>query len=249
VNKEEYQNMFGLEDTHWWYLGQRDIVLHMLSKSGLDIEHSKISLLDAGCGTGGMLGYLRDSGSRTDAWGFDFSEDALAFCQQRDLDRLARGSVTDVPFASGSFDLIISFDVLCHKSIPDYMVALKEFRRLLKPGGRLLLRLPAYNWLRGSHDVEVHTIRRFSAPEIRQKLGQAGFRVERVTYANTILFPVAAGKRIAQMITGLGSSSDVQPVAPVINRALSGVLSLEAKILSKTDLPWGLSVYGLGRAP
>lgn len=248
MNKEEYEIMYQLEDTHWWYVGMRNIVFELLSKSRVDGRTDTTSILDAGCGTGGMLEHLCENGSGVDAWGFDASEEALAFCQQRGLSRLVMASVTDIPFAAASFDLVVSFDVLYHKNVKDDVASLKELRRLLKTGGQLLLRLPAYDWLRGSHDAAVHTRQRYTAPEVRHKMAQAGFRVERVTYANTILFPVAAAKRFAEMAFGLRSGSDVKPVSPLANRMLAGVLDIEARLLRKMDFPWGLSVYGLGRA-
>lgn len=246
MNREEYEIMYHLEDTHWWYVGMRGVVSQLLREHDVNSYPETMRVLDAGCGTGGTLQRLQGYAF---AAGIDACEEALELCRKRGLHELVQGSVAEMPFADGSFDLILSFDVLYHRKVKDDMAALKEFRRLLKPGGRLLVRLPAYNWLRGSHDEAVHTRQRYDAAEIRRKMSQAGFQVERVTYANTVLFPIAALKRLGEMAFGWGGGSDVKAVSPLVNRALAGVLGMEARLLSITSLPWGLSVFGLGRVP
>ena len=245
MNKEEYEIMYRLEDTHWWYVGMYGIVSKLLDKHVVRGSIDSLSILDAGCGTGGILQRFEGAGFIA---GVDACEEALEFCQKRGLRQLTLASVTDIPFADSSFDLILSFDVLYHMNVNDDVAALKEFRRLLKPGGHLLIRLPSYNWLRGSHDEAVHTRQRYDAAELRRKMQLAGFKVERITYANTVLFPVAAMKRLAEMSFGLRSGSDVKAVSPLVNGALSTVLRIEQSLISVTDLPWGLSVFGLGRA-
>ncbi|MCL5264812.1 MAG: class I SAM-dependent methyltransferase [Chloroflexi bacterium] len=242
MNKEEYEIMYRLEDTHWWYVGMRRIVFDFLKHIAKD---GQLSVLDAGCGTGGMLQHLRQYGT---AVGVDICQEALEFSQQRGLKRLVMASVGDLPFESASFDLIVSFDVLYHMAVEDDIAALKEFRRLLKPGGHVLLRLPACDWLRGSHDEAVHTRQRYSASDLREKMHQAGFTVKRLTYANSILFPAAALKRVCEMSFKLRGGSDVKEVSPIMNTALTAVLGIEAKALKLANLPWGLSVFALGKA-
>ena len=111
---------------------------------------------------------------------------------------LTCGSVDGLPFASHSFDLVTSFDVLYSRSVPDVHAALEEINRVLSPGGHLLLRLPAYDWLRGRHDEAVHTARQFTVKGIKGLLHCAGFTVLHSSYANTFLFPFALGKRLAE---------------------------------------------------
>lgn len=237
MNKEEYEIMYHLEDTHWWYVGMKRIVHNLLGK--LLSERSGLRILDAGCGTGGMLDYL---GSYGTVVGIDASPEAMVFSRERGGHRLVQASVTQLPFDDSSFDLIVSFDVLYHRAVLDDSQALKEFHRILKPNGHVLLRLPAFNWLRGSHDEAVHTKQRYRAPELRDKLTRAGFKVEKVTYANTILFPVAVAKRACEMAFQLHGGSDVKPTSPVINTVLTRVLGIEAALVDHVSLPWGLSV-------
>ena len=156
---EEYEVMFRAEDRHWWYRGMTAITRGILDRyvgrgNGLDI-------LDAGCGTGAVLDYLKDYGTAT---GIDFSPAALEFCSSRKLERICQASITDLPFPDATFDLITSFDVLSEAGPVKDEQSLDEFLRVLKPGGHVLLRLPAYAWLRGQHDEQVHTRRRYTRP-------------------------------------------------------------------------------------
>ncbi|NCP86684.1 MAG: hypothetical protein CO094_00785 [Anaerolineae bacterium CG_4_9_14_3_um_filter_57_17] len=144
----EYERMFQVETRHWWYLGMQTITRSLLNRFLAPTASRKI--LDAGCGTGAAMStYLAEYGNVT---GMDFSPLALKGCQTRNLSWLAQASVTAVPFSAESFDLITSFDVLYERAVASDTLALTEFFRVLRPGGLLLLRLPAYNWLRGQHD-------------------------------------------------------------------------------------------------
>jgi SAM-dependent methyltransferase len=158
----EYQTMYSVEDRHWWYVGMQRISTALIER--FYPRRTDLHILDAGCGTGAAMAYMAPFGRVV---GMDFMELALRFCQQRGLSELAQGSVVKLPFASGQFDLVTSFDVLCHQSVGDYRDTLVELGRVLKPGGRLFLRLPAYNWLRAHHDEVVHTARRFTAAELQ----------------------------------------------------------------------------------
>lgn len=239
----EYQTMYQVEERHWWYVGMRRITTTQIA--GLYPGRNDLRILDAGCGTGAVMQYLAPFGPVS---GFDFMPEALHFCQERGLSRLARASVTGVPFAAGVFDLVTSFDVLCHRSIGDYRQALREFARVLRPGGHLFLRLPAYNWLRGHHDQVVHTVHRFAADEIRQALGETGFTAVHITYANALLFPLAMGKRLAeQLLPARGQRSDIHPNPPWQDKLFSQFLFAEAGWLKQHRLPFGLTVMAIGR--
>ena len=244
MDPEEYASIYRLEQTHWWYVGMRRIAL-MLLEAYLPGKHG-LKVLDAGCGTGGMMLALERYGQ---VFGVDFSPLALRYCRQRGLDRTCLASVVHLPFGSAVFDLVTSFDVLYHLGVSDDTEALREIYRVLLPGGFLLLRLPALEWLRSAHDRAVHTRHRYTAPEVKTKVSAAGFRVLRASYGNTLLFPIAAGARLAQRLMGRGqrAASDVQETAETANRALSGVLALEAQLLRRVDLPVGLSVICLAQ--
>ncbi|MBI2845727.1 MAG: class I SAM-dependent methyltransferase [Chloroflexi bacterium] len=244
MQPEEYERVYALEDSHWWYVGMRDISLSLLDSTNAKAGRGLI-VLDAGCGTGGMLPDLAKYGR---VLGCDISPHALALSQKRGETSLCQSSVENLPFAEGSFDLVTSFDVLYHLQVKEDQRALAEYYRILKKGGRLLLRVAAYDWLRGRHDLAIHTRHRYTAPELAKKMAQAGFTLERLTYANTFLFPLAVMKRLGEWITkSQEPRSDVQPVPRWANRLLAEVLYLEKKWLRRFDLPFGLSVIAMGR--
>jgi SAM-dependent methyltransferase len=241
----EYETMFRVEDRHWWYVGMRRITTTLVAR--LLQDRTDVDILDAGCGTGAVIQYLSPFGTVT---GCDLFADALDFCHQRGLQRLSQASVTRLPFATGSFDLVTSFDVLCHRSIGDYRDALAEFHRVLKPGGYVFLRLPAYDWLQSHHDQVVHTVHRFSAAELHQALVSTQFDVERLSYANMLLFPVALGKRLAERFFPVsGDASDIRPNSPWQDKLLVRFLYSEARWIKRHNLPFGLTVIAVGKKP
>lgn len=246
MEAEEYATIYALEQRHWWYVGMLRNSLRLLRQQLA--ASGPLRVLDAGCGTGGALLALSALGT---AAGFDYSPIALGFCRRRGLATVARGTVTHVPFRSGAFDAVTCFEVLYHAAVPDDLEALREFARVLKPGGVLLLRLPAFEWLRSSHDAMVHTRHRYTAGEVRAKLAAAGLEPLRVTYANALLFPLVAAVRLVQRLLGRGhaKASDVQETSPLVNAVLLRVLALEGALLARTDMPLGLTVLALARKP
>jgi SAM-dependent methyltransferase len=236
--------MYQVERQHWWYAGMESITRAILNR--WYAPGANLSILDAGCGTGAALTtYLAEYGTVT---GFDISEIALAFCRQRKAQNLARASVTHLPFSSKSFDLVTSFDVLYERAVSDDATSLTEFSRVLVQGGRVLLRLPAYDWLRGQHDIGIHTARRYTASQVRNILRQTGFTIEHLSYANTFLFPAALMKRMTERIwPPRTDQSDLTVSAGPFNRLLQNILSLEAPLVSHIGLPFGLSVIAVGR--
>lgn len=237
--------MFRVENRHWWYVGMQRITTRLVTH--FYPNQTNLQILDAGCGTGAAMAYLAPFGHVT---GCDLSSLALSFCRQRSLSSLAQASVTELPFPVLAFDLVVSFDVLYHQAVADVNRALVEFWRVLRPGGRLFLRLPAYDWLRGHHDRVIHTARRFSRGQLRRSLVGAGYDVEKISYANTLLFPLALTKRLSERILpATGSSSDIQANASWRDSLLSQFLFAEASWLTRAALPFGLTVIAVARRP
>ncbi len=242
MNREEYEVMYRVEDHHWWYLGMERITRGLLDQAIGPGQHLRI--LDAGCGTGAVMTYLAPYG---EVVGFDFAAEALKFSRQRGHQRLTQASVVALPYTDNSFDLIVSFDVICEIGVDD-MVALREFARVLRPGGRLLLRLPAYDWLRGRHDVAVHIRHRFHRRELKAKLAQCGLTPEHTSYANMLLFPLIVAKRFGERLLGSSQAgSDLTLDPGRLNGALRALLNAEAPFIRSLGLPLGLTVIALAR--
>lgn len=241
----EYEMMYRAEDHHWWYSGMRAITMAVLDRH-VGRGHG-LSILDAGCGTGACMQYLAPYGTVA---GIDLASEAVDFCRQRGLERLARASIVELPFADAAFDLVTSFDVMsaCTPDLAD--TALREFARVLRPGGRLLLRLPAYQWLYGRHDELVHTRHRFSRGEIARRLRQHGFAVEHTSYANCLLFPLAALKRLKdRLLPPRQARSDVSVSGGRLGSLFGWLLRAEAPWVRRVGLPFGLTVLALARKP
>ncbi|MDW8009071.1 MAG: methyltransferase domain-containing protein [Chloroflexota bacterium] len=239
----EFEATFRLEDGHWWFVGMRRIAAALLNS--LPEAGSWQRLLDVGCGTGGNLALLaRYAGQVV---GLDVSPTALELCRRRGPWPLLLGSADALPFADGSFDALATFDVLCQLPPSADEAALAEFHRVLRPGGALLVRVPAYQWLWSDHDRVLRTHHRYGAGELGRKLGRAGFEVLRLTYANTLLFPVAAVRRLLQRAGIGGGKSDLMPVPGPVNRACLALMTLEATLVRSASLPFGLSVVALAR--
>ena len=211
-----------------------------------------LRLLDAGCGTGGTTVELRRYG---EVVGLDLAWQALrpaaALGQGCLAGRLVRGNVEGLPFGAATFDVVTSFEVVYHLGVASDQAALAELRRVLRPDGLLLLRVPAHDWLRGAHDRLVHTRHRYSRAEVASKLARAGFTVERLTWANSLLFPPAVAKRLlerrAPRVDSAAEPDLWQPPGP-LNALLENLVAVEGLALPRgIDLPFGLSLLALAR--
>lgn len=243
MERDEYRRLYELENELWWFRGMREISDALLTRF-LPQASGPMRILDAGCGTGGMVVALGERGSVV---GLDASEEALRFARLRHESRLVRGDVSALPFASESFDLVTSFDVIYHLNVRDDEAALAEIARTLKPEGTVLLRVPAFDRLRSRHDAAVHTRQRYGKRELGEKMRRAGLEPVFVSFANCFLFPVAAIRRFLESPSSRAGESEVEPVAPVLNEILVRVLRVEAKLLRYTSLPFGLSLVAVAR--
>lgn len=234
--------MARVEDTHWWYQGMAALTLALLRR--FRPHPGPLRLLDAGCGTGGALaGYL---GRLGEGIGCDIADDAIRYSSQRGLDRLARASVLRLPYRDGTYDLVTSLDVLYERAVCDDGIALVEMARVLRPGGVLLTRVPAHDWLRGQHDHATHTARRYARLTLRRLIEQTGLRLTHLTYANALLFlPVAAKRLLERLLRPPTSTSDLDwdagPFAPWLRRWLE----LEGRLAAKHSVPLGLSLVAV----
>ncbi len=242
MQEDEYRAMFELEERLWWYEGMRAVSEGLLKRAVP--EGASLCLLDVGCGTGYTLLWLKERLRAREAFGIDASLHATRFWRLRGIDSAAIASAAALPFDSDSFDLVTCFDVIYQFAHEDARRALAEMQRVLRPGGLLLIREPAYEWLRGSHDVAVATRHRFTRARLARLLAAEGFIARRATYANSLLFPAAAGHRLVSRLRD-GRASDVKPVPAWMNRVMLAALRLEARLLDHFNFPFGLSVVML----
>ncbi len=253
MRTEDYEYLYRLEEEFWWFAGMREITAALLDSL---LPPGDRVILDAGCGTGGNLEWLARYAGGGRVVGIDLAPTALQFCRKRSHERLALASATDLPFADESFDLVTSFDVLVQ--IPGAGAderAMREMFRVLKPGGIAFVRGAAYEWMKSGHDRALATQRRYTLGELREKLKRAGFEDLRETYANSLLFPLVAVRRLLFKPLGLADAgSDVKPLPQGLqwlNRVFTRALLWEAKRLrdSKARLPAGLSAICVARRP
>lgn len=227
----------------WYYRALHRTVITALART---MQSAQSAVLDAGCGTGGLLRSLHAARPAWDLAGLDFSPLACALAKERTGLTVTEGSVTALPFAGGTYDAVTACDVVCQ--VADALAALGEFHRVLRPGGIVVLTMPAYQWMYSYHDRAVGNLRRYSRGETVALLRQAGFRIERATYWNTLLFPLAVLQR--KLLRGRDSSSDVRLYPAPVELFCNAMNLIEHAWLRRGGvLPWGNSVVAVGRRP
>jgi ubiquinone/menaquinone biosynthesis C-methylase UbiE len=237
------------ERSHFWFRGFRAFVTPLVERA---VDGRRAEILDCGAGTGHNLEWLSRFGRAT---GIDLTWSGLAYARGAGRTRLANASAAALPFRDASFDLVTSFDVL--QCIPGHAErdAVREMRRVLRPGGHLVVNVAALNLLRGNHSVLSREVRRYNRRGLRRLLEASGFELLTITYTNAALFPLVAAVRAAQRATGLAASdADAAatqeisiPPAP-LNALLGGVLALEARLARAVPLPFGSSLMALAKA-
>jgi SAM-dependent methyltransferase len=250
MERVEYHRMAVLEATMWWYRALHARLLGRIARLGLP---AGARLLDAGCGTGGLLARLAVLRPDLDLQGLEYDVEAAALARAklpsgRDPGSLRVGSVNVMPYPDGQFDAIVSADVLCHAAV-DEKAALTEFLRCLKPGGILLLNLPAYQWMASAHDMHVHNKRRYTLGQARARLAAAGFTAVSGGYWNSLLFPLMLLHRLTAD-KDEGEGSDVKPFPAWQDRLFHAVTVIEQRLADVgLRLPFGGSVWIEAKKP
>ena len=239
-----YAIMREVEDQHWWYAGRRRIIASWVESVCREIGKRRPRILDVGCGTGANLQMLAEFGV---AEGVDVSAEALDFCRGRGLGTVRQGAAESLPYEDAQFDLVTGLDVVEH--LDDDVAGLREMFRVLRPGGRALLFVPAFMFLWGVQDDISHHRRRYTLGELKAKLRQVGFAVERASYANITFFaPIFLG-RIIMRVTGLRPDSENNINIGALNGLLGRVLGAESWWLRKLSFPFGVSIICVARRP
>ena len=238
----EYKNIFDHEKTHFYYVGTHNALIELLKKY-IPKKTGNI-ILDAGCGTGALMKKLKNFGT---IWGIDASSEAIKFAKLNGLKQVKKASIEDIPYKNNQFDAVISIDVLYHRAVKSDLKALLEFKRVLKPDGILITKNPAHNWLRGAHDIVIHTKRRYSKEEFGRKLNKAGFEILKLSYINMFFLPLAILKRLSENIYNAKPTSDVKKLPKQVNKLLINIYNIETKFLIKGTIPIGLSLFAVAR--
>ena len=237
MERAEYERMHAVEDRMWWYRGLRTLVAQLLGRS-LDRSAVEGPVLDAGCGTGGMLATLGAGVGGHPTIGLEHDLVAASFASAKAGRPVVAGSVNEMPWADGSLAGYVSLDVLCHGGV-EPAVALREAHRCLRPGAIAVFNLPAYGWLLSAHDRRVHNVRRFTSDQARALLAGSGFRVLTYTYWNTLLFPLMLVHRLLER-GDAAAESDVRDYPPWLDRLFSLALAAERLVIGAgLRLPFG----------
>lgn len=241
MNIEMYRIFFNIQKQHWWFVTKKCIILDTI-KRHLNVNKND-NVLDIGCGSGLMLNSL-DLIATTS--GMDMSPEAIQFSKEIFSGPIKQGSLpNNIPFLDESFELITALDVIEH--IDDDVQSLKSIKSKLKPLGKAIITVPAYMFLWSSFDEMNEHKRRYTLPELKEKLIHAGFKIEKITYYNTLLFPIVYVVRKINNLLGRTGASDIDMPSKPVNFFLRKVFGIEEYLLRITNLPFGVSILAVVR--
>jgi len=248
MESHEYTRMYECETHLWWYRGLHELLVALVRPVG-GRAAGRLEIFDAGCGTGRTAELLAPLGRVT---GIDYAPEAIDYCRQRGLTGLQQGDLNTWSFPDDRYDLIVSLDVLSVRGITDDLAVLDRMYRALKPGGRLILNLPAFPSIYRQHDRAVANVRRYRRSTIRPTLERLGFAVDYAGYRLPILFLIILAQKAGQVVSGPASTtvSDVKMPAPWINTVFLALHRLEnLGIRAGLRYPFGSSLLLICRKP
>lgn len=240
MDESLYHQFLAVERTHWWFNARREFIVRLVR----DLVPGPGRVLDVGCGTGYFLEALPPD---LEPWGVDMSETAVRMCRERGLVRVHPGTSDDLSRVSGErYDVITLLDVVEH--LDDDLGALRNAKALLKPGGSLVVTVPAYRWMWSRHDDLCHHRRRYTRGEVEVLLRSAGLEPDYVTYFNCRLFPLAWAVRSWRKWTRDTTSEEMALPSPGVNSLLRRIFLGEgARLARRGQYPFGLSILAVGR--
>lgn len=250
MRDHEYITMRALEDTYWWYQVLRSEVARDLA-AHFSTEGSH-GILDAGCGTGGMLEAIREKNPRWSLRGIDVSAIAVRLCQERGFENVLLGSVNELPFPDATFDALVCLDVLYHSEVSEER-ALSEMFRVLRPKGLLVMNVPAFNVLKGDHDIAVRGARRYTVRIVKELLRANGFRSQAVFYWNAwFFFPLVIWRKFRPFPEADKkdeTKGDLFALPGWMNVLLTWLGRIDFALCRYLRLPMGTSVYSIAEKP
>ncbi len=248
MQPREFDELYRLEDTYWWFVGRRRLIRQLLETYAPTRDNRPgLRILDAGCGTGGTMKAVGELG---EVHGCDAAWAALEYCRKRSFTNLACSRVEQLSYVDGSLDVVTSCDVLEH--VADDGAALREIYRILRPGGIVVMTVPAHPYLWSEHDEALAHLRRYTRKEITGKLQEAGYRIEKFSSAVSFVFPVIFAFRMLQRLRTKQPEepkTDLRILPALLNGALIGLLRIEMWLIRHFNLPIGTSFVVVGRKP
>ncbi|MBN2135079.1 MAG: class I SAM-dependent methyltransferase [Acidobacteria bacterium] len=246
MEQHSYQITFEHEQTYWWYTARKEILKHLIDPLiEMSGKRGNLKILNIGCGTGILSETFKDKGEIVS---LDFSHDALIFCSQRKLKNLISADAQFLPTIDSSFDFVFGFDIVEH--LEDDQKGLNEVFRVLKPGGYIVLTVPAYEFLWSSFDDVNWHKRRYTRKSLKKILLSSGFTIKKLSYYNFFLFPLAAARRFYEKIFRKEQTEYYLPkVGKLTNSLFKNIFASEKYLLTGINLPFGVSLITIAQKP
>ena len=247
MEKDEYLKMYNLETSYWWFLGKQYLVRNLIARLPLPSSR-QIRLLDIGAGTGIIMKELQSFGT---VCGMEFSPEAIEFLKIRNLDLVVRSDANDaLPFRSNAFTVITCLDVLEHLDKDADLI--HEMFRICKPGGYVVLTIPAFQGFWSVHDKVLHHRRRYTKTSLQTIIKRTEFRVRKISYYNVIMsFPIMVIRKIraSRLPSGQSHSDFSIQLAPLVNKVLTYFYRAEIALLCFLSYPFGVSLVAVLERP
>lgn len=239
MNVEEYERLYRHEDTYWWFVARRELALRWTERRG--------TVLDVGCGAGAVARDLAACPPPPCVIACDLSPLALQLCRRRSVGNLLLGDLEKLPARDATADAVVALDVIEH--VADDEAAMAAIARALRPGGRLVLSVPAFRVLWSGHDVALHHFRRYTRARVAQLARAHGLRVVKLSYAVFLLFPIVAIMRLLTRPFSRRPRAGLIWPGGIVNKALLGLMRMENAMLQHVNFPWGVSVFLVAEKP